>query len=83
MTVCHMTWILFLEPFTECAQSLRIRADTSLDQDCILKATVCVCASCTVCLKATVRECTTCMDVSWFTTRMNFNTPPPAQIAHF
>ena len=25
MTLCHVTWILFLEPFTECAQSVRIR----------------------------------------------------------
>ena len=34
--------------------SVRIRTDTILDQDCILKATVFVCTSCTVCLKATV-----------------------------
>ena len=31
MTLCHVTWILFLEPFTECAQSVRIRTDTTLD----------------------------------------------------
>ena len=31
----------FLEPFTECAHSVRItRTDTTLDQDCILKETV-------------------------------------------
>ena len=32
-----MPWILFLEPFTKCAHSLRIRTDTTLDQDCVLK----------------------------------------------
>ena len=33
MTVCHMPWIFFLEPFTECAHSVRIRTDTTLGQD--------------------------------------------------
>ena len=50
--------------------------DITLDQDCILKTTVFVCTSPTVCLKATVRECSTCTDVSWLTTCMNFKTPP-------
>ena len=59
-----MTWILILEPFTECAQSVRIRTDTTLDQNCVLKATV--------------KVCTACMDVSLLTTCMNFNTPPLA-----
>ena len=67
--LCHMTWILFLEPVTECAQSVRIRTGTTLDQDCVLKATV--------------QVCTACMDVSLLTTCMNFNTPPLAQIAPF
>ena len=49
---------LLLEPFTECAQSVRIRTDTTLDQDCALKATV--------------QVCTACMDVSLWTTCMNF-----------
>ena len=34
---------------------MRIRTDTTLDQDCVLKATVFVCTSRTVCLKATVQ----------------------------
>ena len=34
MTVYHMPWILVLEPFTECAHSVTIRTDTTLDQDC-------------------------------------------------
>ena len=38
MTLCHMTGILFLEPFTECAQSVEIRTDAFFDQDCVLKA---------------------------------------------
>ena len=59
MTVCHITWISFLEPFTECAQSVRIRTDTALDQDCVLKATV--------------QVCTAFMDVSLSTTCMNFS----------
>ena len=69
MTVCHMPRILFLEPFTECAHSVRIRTDTTLDQDCVLKATV--------------QVCTACMVVSLLTTCMSFNTPPLAQIAPF
>ena len=64
-----MPWILFLEPFTECAHSVKIRTDTTLDQDCVLKATV--------------QVCTVCMVVSLLTTCMNFNTPPLAQIAPF
>ena len=64
-----MPWILLLEPFTECAHSVRKRTDTTLDQDCVLKATVQVCAA--------------CMVVSLLTTCMNFNTPPLAQIAPF
>ena len=55
--------------------SVRIRTDTTLDQDCVvLKATAFVRSSCTVCLKATVFVCTSCTDVSWLTTCMNFNT---------
>ena len=69
MTVCHMPWILFLEPITKRAHSVRIRKDTTLDQDCVLKATV--------------QVCTACMIVSFLTTCMNFNTPPLAQIAPF
>ena len=69
MTVCRMPWILFLEPLTECAHSVRIRTDAALDQDCALKATV--------------QVCTACMVVSLLTTCMNFNTPPLAQIAPF
>ena len=59
MTLCHMTWILFLEAFTECPQSVRIRTDNTLDQDSELKATV--------------QVCTACMDVSFLTTCMHFN----------
>ena len=51
-----------------------MRTDTTLFQDNVLKATVFACTSCTVCLIATVEICTACMDVSWLTTRMNFNT---------
>ena len=69
MTVCHMPWILFLEPLTECAQSVRIRTDTALDQHCALKATL--------------QVCTACMDMSLLTTCMNFNAPPLARIAPF
>ena len=29
MTLCHMPWIFFLEPFTECAHPVRIRTDTT------------------------------------------------------
>ena len=54
-----MTWILFLEPITECPQSVRTRTDATLDQDCVLKVTV--------------QVCTACMVVSLLTTRMNFN----------
>ena len=54
--------------------SVRMRTDTTLFQDNVLKATVFACTSCTVCLGATVEICTACMDVSWLTTRMNFNT---------
>ena len=64
-----MPWILFLEPFTECAHSLRIRTDTTLDQDCVLKATV--------------QVCTACMVVSLLRTCLNFKTPLLAQIAPF
>ena len=60
---------LFLEPFTECAHSARIRTDTTFDQDCGLKANV--------------QVCTACMVVSLLTTCMNFNTPPLAQNAPF
>ena len=63
--------------------SVRIRTDTTLDQDCVLKATVFVCTSCTVCLRATVQVCTACMDVSLLTICVNFNTPPLAQVAPF
>ena len=60
---------LILEPFTKRAQSVRIRTDSTLDQDCVLKATV--------------QVCTSCMIVSLLTTCMNFNTPPLAQVAPF
>ena len=50
---------LFLEPITECAHSVKIRTDTRLDQDCVLKATVQVCGA--------------SMIVSLLTTCMNFN----------
>ena len=50
---------LILEPLTKRAQSVRIRTDTTLDQDCVLKATV--------------QVCTACMIVSLLTTCMNFN----------
>ena len=58
MTVCHMPWILFIEPLTECARSERIRTDTRLDQDCVLKATR--------------QVCTPSLIVSLLTTCMNF-----------
>ena len=51
---------LFLEPFTECPHSVRIRTDTTLDQNCVLKATVQV---------RTAR-----MIVSLLATGMNFKT---------
>ena len=53
-----MSWILFLEPFTECAHSVTIRTDTALDQDCVLKATVQVCTACMI-----VPLLTTCMNL--------------------
>ena len=81
MTVCHMTWIVFLHQCRVCA-STRIRTDTTLDQDCVLKATVFVYTSRTVCLEATVQELYS-VHVSWLTTDMNFNTPPLVQIAPF
>ena len=65
--MCHVPWILFLEPFTKCAHSVRIRTDTTLDQDCVLEAAVHV--------------CTACMIVSLLITCMNFNTPPLVQVA--
>ena len=40
-----MPWILFLEPITKRAQSVRLRTDTVLGQDCVLKATVQVCTA--------------------------------------
>ena len=49
--------------------SVRIRTDTTLDQDCVLKATV--------------QVCTACMIMSLLTTCLNFNTPPLAQVAPF
>ena len=48
MTVGHMPWILFLDPSTKCAHSVRIRTDTTLDQDCVPKATVQVCTACMI-----------------------------------
>ena len=60
---------LYLEPLTKWAQSVRIRTDTALDQDCVLKATV--------------QECTACMILSMPTTCLNLNTPPLAQVAPF
>ena len=57
--VSHYAVNLFLEPFTKRAQSVRIRTDTTLDQDCALKATVQVRIA--------------CMIVSIWTTCMNFN----------
>ena len=69
MTVCHVPRILFLEPCTECAHSVRKRTDTTLDQDCVLKATV--------------QVCTACMIVSLLTTCTNFNTLLLAQVAPF
>ena len=34
MTVCPHAVNRFLEPFTECAHSVRVRTDTTLDHDC-------------------------------------------------
>ena len=48
MTVCHMPWILFLEPSTKRAHSVRIRADSTFDQDGELKASVQVCTACMI-----------------------------------
>ena len=59
-----LQWVL---PFTKCAHSVRTRTDTTLDQDCVLKATVQVCTACKI--------------VSFLTTCMNFNTSPLAQVA--
>ena len=61
---------LFLDPLRSvriCDDSVRIRTDTTLDQDCVLKATV--------------QVCTACMIVSLLTTCLNLNTPPPAHVA--
>ena len=63
---------LFLEPLRSvriCDDSVRIRTDTTLDQDCVLKATV--------------QVCTACMIVSLLTTCLNLKTPPLAQVAPF
>ena len=66
--LCHiLTWIVFLSHCRVYA-STRIRTDTTLDQDCVLKATVFENTSRTVCLKAIVQVCKACMDVSLFTT---------------
>ena len=62
----------FLKPLRSvriCDDSVRIRTDTTLDQDCVLKATV--------------QVCTACMIVSLLTTCLNLNTPPLAQVAPF
>ena len=48
---------------------MRIRTDTTVDQDCVLKATV--------------QVCTACMIVSLLTTCPNLNPPPLAQVAPF
>ena len=50
MTSCHMPRVLFLSSFTECARSVKIRTDTTLVQDCVLKATVQVYTACMVVL---------------------------------
>ena len=63
---------LFLEPLRSvriCGDSVRKRTDTTLDQDCVLKANV--------------QVCTACMIVSLLTTCLNLNTPPLAQAAPF
>ena len=39
---------LILEQPTKRAQSVRMRTDTTLDQDCVLKATVQVCTGCMI-----------------------------------
>ena len=52
-----------------CEDSVRIRTDATLDQDCVLKANVHI--------------CTACMIVSLLTTCLNFKTPPVAQVAPF
>ena len=49
--------------------SVRIRTDTARDQDCVLKATVQVCAA--------------CMIVSLLTTCLNLNTSPLALVTPF
>ena len=48
---------------------MRIRTDTTLDKDCVLKATV--------------QVCTACMVMSSLTTCVNFNTPPLAHVCPF
>ena len=60
MIVRHnMTWIVFLSQSRVCA-SMKIKTDATLDQDCVLKATV--------------EVCTACMVVSLLAPCMNFNT---------
>ena len=57
-----MPWIFFLSHCGACASvndSVRIRADTTLDQDCVLKATVQVCAACMI-----VSLLTTCLHLN-------------------
>ena len=63
---------LFLEPLRSvriCDDSVRIRTDTTLDQDVVLKATV--------------QVCTACMIMSLLTTCLNLSTPHLAQVAPF
>ena len=67
--MCHIVPCIFFLSHA-CASVndlLSIKTDTTLDLDCVLKATV--------------QVCTACMIVSWLTTCMNFNTPPLAQVA--
>ena len=70
VTSCHnLPCIFFLSRCGACASvndSVRIRTDTTLDQDCVLKANVHV--------------CTACMSVSLLTTCLNLNTLPLASI---
>ena len=63
-----MPWILFIEPLTECARSERIRTDTTLDQDCVLKAAVQVCTASLI-----VSLLTTCMNFKSKKKRHNFS----------
>ena len=65
---------LFLEPLRSapCASvndSEKIRTETTLDQDCVMKADVHVCTACVI--------------VSLLTTCLNLNTPPLAQVSPF